>query len=81
MKSISKPGKKASLIFYIFPSHFPPTLSTPPQLMAQKHRNSKAGVWHTEASSAWWSLPLPEVHLDPEAGRSVGLCEQHFREA
>lgn len=58
---------------------FPP-LSIPPQLTAQKHKNSKSG-FGMEASSAWGSLPLPAVHLEPAADGSVGLCEQDFRKA
>lgn len=58
--------------------HLLPPLSITPQLTAQKHKNSKYRVWHMEASSTWWFLPLPVVPLDLGTDR---LCEQNFREA
>lgn len=61
-----------SLIFFTLPPHFTPPFSIPPQLTAQKHKNSKYGDWYTEASGTWWSLPLPVVHLDSEADRLFG---------
>ena len=84
MKSISKPDKKTFVgngFLDPFTSSlptFPPSLSVPPQLTAQKHKNSKYRVWHIEACSTWWSLPLPVVPPDLGADR---LCEQDFRKA
>lgn len=67
----------ASLIFSVLPSCLALPFSSPPQLTAQKHKNSKYGVWHIEACR--WSLSLPGVHLGSEADTLCGGCQQNLR--
>lgn len=74
MKSISKPGIKASagngfLDLSYLPAPLSPPLSIPPQLMAQKHKSSKSRIWHIEALAH--VVPAPS-HGAPGSGAPGG---------
>lgn len=58
--------------FSTLSSHSAMSLFISSRLMAQKHKNSKAG------SGMWWSPLLSGLHLDPEVDK---LGEQNFRKA